>query len=276
MKTLLRAFTAAVVIALFHAATVGWSLGVALSSLLTGVTLTLACNGIAGTLRTETIAVVTWLYWGLSYVSNVIEALYFRVIPVLDAKRSVLGGLFMALLVACILAWMAPPKSREQRRRVRSAPHLWWRIPLLALLFFVIYLSAGIAIHPWIKSFYQNRPLPSLGQLAVLQFCRGLLDVACIFPLLRRLAYSRQGAVWLSACIFTVLCGWGPLLLPNPYLPAPIRLAHSFEMGASGLAFGIITAMLLLKPVSSTSATSAEMPLADPGRLAGPGKSLGF
>lgn len=235
MKKFPRACAVAVVVALFHAATVGWSFGVALSSLLTGTTLVLACDGIAGTPRIEMIAILTWLYWGLSYVSNLIEALYFRVIPVPDAKRSVLGGLVIALLVACILEWLAPAKSREQHHRVRSAAHLWWRIPLLALLFFAIYLSAGIAINPWIKSFYQNRPLPSLGQLAALQFCRGLLDVACIFPLLRRWAYSRQRAAWLSVCVFTVLCGWGPLLLPNRFLPAPIRLAHSVEMGASGI-----------------------------------------
>jgi hypothetical protein len=46
--------------------------------------------------------------------------------------------------------------------------------PVLALLFFVFYLIAGIAIHPWIAAFYQNRPLPSLGQLFLLQFFRGL------------------------------------------------------------------------------------------------------
>jgi hypothetical protein len=265
VKKLLRVCAVAVVVALFHAATVGWSFGVVLSSFLTGTTLVLACGGIEGTPRIEMIAILTWLYWGLSYVSNLIEALYFRVIPVLDAKRSVLGGLVIALLVACILEWLAPTKSREQHRLVRSAAHLWWRFPLLALLFFVIYLSAGIAINPWIKSFYKNRPLPSLEQLAALQFCRGLLDVACIFPLLRRWAYSRQRAAWLSVCVFTVLCGLGPLLLPNRFLPAPIRLAHSVEMGASGIAFGIITTMLLLKPVS---AISAEIPRPGRDRLA--------
>ncbi len=251
MKSLVRAFSVAVVIALFYAATLGWSFGVALSSLLTGTTLVLACQGIRGTPRIEMIAIMTWLYWGLSYVSNVVEALYFRVIPVLDAERSVVGGLFIALLVGCILGWVQPAKGRQQDDCVRSAPHLWWRIPLLALFFFVIYLSAGIAINPWIKSFYQHRPLPSLGQLAALQFCRGLLDVACIFPLLRRWAYARDRAVWLSACVFAVLCGWGPLLLPNRFLPGVIRVAHGVEMGASGMAFGVITAMLLLKPVSS-------------------------
>jgi hypothetical protein len=117
------------------------------------------------------------------------------------------------------------------------------------LLFFVFYMAAGMAIRPWIISFYQNRQLPSLGQLATLQFCRGLLDTACIFPLLRRWACSRQRAAWVSACIFVVLCGWGPLLLPNRFLPGEIRFAHGVEMGAGGIAFGIVTVWLLLKPV---------------------------
>ena len=259
MKMLLRACGVAVAIALFHGATVGWSFGVALSSLLIGTTLVLACDSIEAAPRIEMVAILTWLYWGLSYVSNIIEALYFHVIPVLAAKRSVLGGLVIAVLAACISVWLAPAKSREQIHRARIASHLWWRIPLLALLFFVIYLSAGIAINPWIKSFYQNRPLPSLGDLAALQFCRGLLDVACIFPLSRRWAYSRERAAWLSVCVFTVLCGWGPLWLPNRFLPAPIRLAHGVEMGASGIAFGIITTMLLLKPVSAKSAEIARI-----------------
>lgn len=183
MKTLQRACAVAVVIALFHGATVGWSFGVALSSLLTSTALVLACDGIAGAPRIEMIVILTWLYWGLSYVSNLIEALYFRVIPILDAEKSVVGGLVIALLAACILVSLSPVRSQEQLRPVRSAAHLWWRIPLLALLFFLVYLGAGIAINPWIKSFYQNRPLPSLEQLAALQFCRGLLDIACIFPL---------------------------------------------------------------------------------------------
>ncbi len=86
MNTLLRVCAVAILVALFHAATVGWSFGVALSSLLTGTTLVLACDGIAGTPRVKRIAILTWLYWGLTYASNLIEALYFRVIPILRCK----------------------------------------------------------------------------------------------------------------------------------------------------------------------------------------------
>jgi hypothetical protein len=253
MKRLLQLCSAAVVLALFYAATAGWSIGVVLSSLLTAATLVFACDGMRAKTRIEGIAILAWLFWGLSYVSNLIEALFFHVIPAVDAQRSVASGFVLALLIAFILEWLMPERDREQAHFcVKSAPRLWLRIPVLAFLFFVFYFAAGLAIHPWIAAFYQNRPLPSLGQLFLLQFFRGLLDISCIFPLLRRWIESRQRAAWMSACVFTVLCGWGPLLLPNQFLPTPIRFAHGVEMGGSGIAFGIVAAMLLLKPKRRT------------------------
>lgn len=249
MKAVVPVCLVAALIALFHAVTNGWSPGVALSSLLTSIILVFALKSLAGLQQLETIALVTWLYWGLSYLSNVIEALYFGVIPLRDAEQSLFGGLLLSSLVACTLNWFRSPNCREGPQQVRVAAGLWWRIPLLAVLFFCTYLSAGVAIHPWIESFYRNRPLPSLWQLASLQFCRGLLDIMCIFPLLRLWIYSRQQAVWFSSFAFAVLCSWSPLLLPNRFLPVPIRLAHGIEMGASGIVFGVSTVLLLLKPV---------------------------
>lgn len=255
MRMILQFCVVTVVLTSFYAAAVGWSSDTVLSCLLTAATLVIVCNGISSTKRIERIAILAWLYWGLSYVSNLVEALYFHVIPVLEAGKSIVIGLGLALLVACILEGLMPAKSLETGAlQVSSAPQLWWRIPLLATLFSVFYLAAGAAIFPWVASFYQNRPLPSLRQLMALQLCRGLLDTACIIPLLRRWNQSRRRAAWLSASVFTVLCGWGPLLLPNRFMPGPIRLAHSVEMGASGIAFGVVTVMLLLKPKCLTPA----------------------
>jgi hypothetical protein len=122
-----------------------------------------------------------------------------------------------------------------------------WRIPLLAFAFFVIYLIAGVAIQPWIASFYAHRHLPTLTQLLLLQLCRGAFDLACIYPVFLQWRRSRARAVWMSAYVFTVLCGWSPLLLPNKFLPGQIRLAHAVEMGASGVVFGALAALVLLQ-----------------------------
>jgi hypothetical protein len=133
------------------------------------------------------------------------------------------------------------------------ASNLWWRIPLLDFFFVVTYLVAGIAIQPWIASFYRGRPIPSLGQLVILQFGRGLFDISCVLPIFYRWAHTRKKATLVFSCVFTVLCGWGPLLLPNQFLPDSIRFAHGVEMGASGIAFGVVAATLLLKPARPES-----------------------
>ncbi len=46
-----------------------------------------------------------------------------------------------------------------------------------------------------------------------------------------------------------VLGGIAPLLLPNPFMPSGIRLAHGFEVGISNFLFGMIVgAALASKP----------------------------
>ena len=258
-KSMLQVCVVAGALTVFYAATLRWSLGAAFSAVLTTATLAAAANGVRTATRIERIAILAWLYWGLSYVSNLIEAVDFHVLPAMEACKAAIIGLALACLVASGLeAFLPAPGHESVQGAVRVAPGLWWRVPLLAFLFFVIYLAAGIAIQPWIMSFYQGRPLPSLGQLFGLQLCRGVLDIACAFPLLRRWSHSRRSAVATSVYIFTVLCGWGPLLLPNAFLPGRIRLAHGLEMGASGIVFGMVTALLLLKrrPIASVEVSS--------------------
>jgi hypothetical protein len=247
MKTFGRVLILAVVI--FTALTVmlGWSIFAALSALLTATTLVLVRDGLATQSKLFGFLTIAWMYWGLSYVSNLIEAVYFTVIPKEAAGSAALAGLIMALVIAGLLETLTASEIEKPLHQVAWATGAWWRIPVLAFVFFFIYLAAGIAIHPWIASFYAHRQLPTLTQLLRLQLCRGVLDVAFMYPVYRQWRKSRSLAAWVSACVFTVLCGWGPLLLPNQFMPGSIRLAHAAEMGASGIAFGIITATALLK-----------------------------
>lgn len=248
MKTFPKVLVLTVVISSALTATLGWSIYIPLSALLTSITLVLVRDGLRSPSRLWSLLIVAWLYWGLSYASNLIEAAYFEVIPPQVARLSALFGLVLALGTAGLLEVMTPRGDAPYERRAVLTAGAAWRISVLAFAFFVIYLAAGIAIHPWIASFYTHRHLPTLTQLLSLQLCRGLLDLACIYPVYLQWGKSRARAVWVSACIFTVLCGWGPLLLPNQFLPGPVRLAHAVEMGASGIVFGSLTALLLLKP----------------------------
>lgn len=256
MRRATRIVLAAVAIVLTDALWSGWSPGVLLSGLLTGFALVMVRDGLTAKSHLRGLLTTAWLYWGLSSLSNLIEAVAFRILPFSRAERAAGFELFAALVVAGTIEVLTPVTEESREPQTIVAAGVAWRIPLLAFGFFVIYIAAWIAIQPWIMSFYAHRPLPSLQQLLVLQLCRGLLDIACIYPWYRQWMKGRGRAAWLSAYAFAALCGWGPLLLPNRYIPGSIRIAHAVEMGAAGILFGVLTAFLLLKPSAARLAGS--------------------
>jgi hypothetical protein len=247
-RRLIRLGATAAVLAVANALWAGGSAGALLSALVTAVALVEIRSGLAVRSRWRAMLSMAWVYWGLFSVSNLIEALVFRVIPLRAAEKAAFFELCVALLMAAVLEGLSRQTEEPIRQETVLRGGLVWRLPMLALLFFVLYLMAGIAIQPWIMSFYAHRTLPSLQQLLVVQFCRGLFDLSCVYPWYRQWAGGRGKAAWVSAYGFAALCGWGPLLLPNQYLPGPIRAAHAVEMGAGGIAFGLLTVYVLLKP----------------------------
>ena len=251
MKMFVRVIVLTAVIFGAPTTMLGWSIFTALSALLTAITLVLVRDGFAAHTKLVGFLTTAWMYWGLSYLSNLIEAVYFSVIPIKVAISGALAGLIMALVVAGLLEALTIPGTEGPVRPVALAPGVWWRVPVLAFAFFVVYVAAGAAIYPWVAGFYAHQRLPTLTEILRLQLCRGILDLACIYPVFWQWRQSRKRAVWVSACVFTVLCGWAPLLLPNQFMPGLIRLAHAVEMGASGIVFGIIAATVLLKRVRS-------------------------
>ena len=248
MQRLIQFLTAAAVFAVANTLLVGASPSSLLSALIVALALTAIRDGLSSQSHIRAILSMAWLYWGLFSISNLIEALAFRVIPLRGAERAAVSSLCVGLLVAVVLESLSRRRVMLPQQKTALAKGLVWRVPMLALSFFVLYIAAGLAIQPWIMSFYAHRPLPSLHQLLLLQICRGVLDVSCIYPWYRQWAGSRMHAAWLSAYAFAALCGWGPLLLPNRYLPAPIRAAHAVEMGAAGIALGLLAAYVLLRP----------------------------
>ncbi len=230
---------------------VHWSIGTVFSALVTALALVPVYDGLRPGSRLQGVATIALMYWGLSYASNLVEAVAFKVIPVAGALKSASEGLVTAIAAAWLLERLMPFQNRFKQPQARIATGMAGRIPLLVFIFFVAYLAAGIAIQPWIMGFYAGRFLPSLRELAILVPLRGLFDIACVLPWFLQWQKSRSQAVWLSAYVFAALCGWGPLLLPNAYLPSEIRIAHAIEIGAFGIVFGAFSAFLLLKPQAS-------------------------
>ena len=125
-------------------------------------------------------------------------------LPAAAARRSALVGLIMALAIAGLLEVMTTPGGGLSGCQTVLRTGVWWRIPVLAFAFFVIYLAAGVSIHPWIASFYAHRQLPTIIQLLRLQLFRGVLDISCVYPMYWQWMKSRKRVVWVSACVFSL------------------------------------------------------------------------
>ncbi len=238
--------------------TAGWALGTAVSASLTAIGLVAMRRGIAPATHGRGVATVALAFWGLSYLSNLIEAAAFHILSAAQAARGALVGLAIATAAAGLLEALLARPAAHGIRASEPARGAVWRFPLLALAFLVTYLAAGLAIQPWIMSFYAGRSLPSMGELVPLILFRGLLDVACVYPWLRQWVLTRGKAALVSAYAFTVLCGWGPLLLPSHFLPPAIRAAHAVEMASSGIVFGALVAWLLITPARKPVAREIE------------------
>jgi hypothetical protein len=63
--------------------------------------------------------------------------------------------------------------------------------------------------------------------------------------LVRSLAASRREAALLTGLVFSVIGGVAPLLVPNPYMPASIRMVHLAEVGVSNLLYGALCGWVL-------------------------------
>ena len=180
-----------------------------------------------------------------------IEAMFFSVeIPRVVAVRMLTSGLVVTLLFTFILVALLGklrPSAREaapdpERRRWSQ----WlWRIVVCVLAYVFLYFIAGAIIFPYVREFYDGKALPDLSQILRMQIFRGFLYVCAAIPLVRMLNVRRFEATVLAGLAFAILGAVAPLIVPNPYMPANIRLVHGFEAGISNFIFGLIAGLLL-------------------------------
>jgi hypothetical protein len=120
------------------------------------------------------------------------------------------------------------------------------RFATASCVYFVLYSVAGITVHPVIKNFL-CRPVATLSWRT---FRNSILTGTTLHRRCSSVPQANGGrrlhaGVVLSLC-FSVLGGIAPLLLPNAYMPVPIRIAHSIEVGVSNFLYGLAVAWLVV------------------------------
>ena len=86
------------------------------------------------------------------------------------------------------------------------------------------------------------------------QILRALLWVALALPVIHFLKGQRTEIALAIGFVFAVLMN-AQLLLPNPYMPETVRMAHLVETASSNFIFGVLVGGLLAErhPLANTS-----------------------
>lgn len=193
------------------------------------------------------------VFYGITTLLSQIETVVFlrylvsvvppEAIPRLFIQGAVVAALFSPLVVVVHgkMRGKAPEEGLKLSWRIPWTEWLWKGV-LIAVLYVVIYIAfgnfifrplagkafteyyAGLNLPPWILPF---------------QMGRGLLWLVLALLVMGMMNGRWWEAGLAVALLFSVLMG-SLLLLPNPYMPEGIRMAHLVEVTTSNFLFGYL------------------------------------
>jgi len=178
----------------------------------------------------------------LRYLMDVVPA---EIIPRLFVQGAVVAGLFSPVAVLIHGKMKSIEELHSPNNLVMPLSEWMWKLILIAVIYVVIYFSFGMLVFMPLageafQEFYGNLQLPVW--ILPFQMVRGVIFGLIAIPVIRMMNSERvQLAV---ALLFSVLMG-SLLLLPNPFMPETIRMAHFVEVTTSNFLFGWLVARIL-------------------------------
>ena len=207
--------------------------------------------------------------WGVTTVMPQIESVYFLTrLPRGMVPRLFVMGALVAGIVAPAAVWLLGrwrPRIRvdaadDSAHRLDMSPLQWAvRLAVVVVLYLVLYFTFGYYVawrNPAVQAYYGGTDPGSLvaqlrnvlratPMLVPLQVLRALMWVALAVPIIRMTRGAWWHAALAVALLFSVVMN-SQLLLPNPYMPTPVRMAHLVETASSNFVFGWLLVLVLL------------------------------
>jgi len=208
-------------------------------------------------LRGPKLALAVFLiYYIIGHFNILIEAYIFNVTDRAETTKEMLQGLFIAvifvpLFVLILNKWEGSSESLEFKKR--SVFSWFWRGALGIFIYLIFYIGAGMilqATYPDLMAYYEGK-LPTVDVMILTQFPRGLLFVLVAVLILRTLKLSQLKKALIIGLVFSIIGGIAPLISPNEFMPANIRMVHGIEVGISNFLYGMTLAYLLGTAVRS-------------------------
>lgn len=186
------------------------------------------------------------------------------------------------LMGALVLAGFIPPAvvilgkrkaetgSGEANSRLVMPARDWiWRSGLIAVGYLVLYFSFGYFIawrSPAVREYYGGTDSGNFIEqmrtvvrdtpwLPFFQMLRGLMWMALALPVIRMMKGRWWEAGLAVALLFSVVMN-SQLLIPNPFMPEAVRMAHLVETASSNFLFGwLVVCVLLYRPAHRVLST---------------------
>ncbi len=226
------------------------------------------------------IGVVVLLEFGIETFMSQIETLFFGSafsIPSDVMRTIILSGALRALIFAplavLILGKMRSHGEQAGPNTRLAMPWRSWvgRLALLPVIYLCLYFLFGYYV-AWqspdvrqlyagttaIEPFFQHMAGVVQGNPWIFPFqvLRSWLWIGLALPVVRMM----KGRPWETALAVGLALGLlltSQLLIPNPYMPAPVRLAHFLETSSSNFIYGALIGWLFSAPQPASGQTAS-------------------
>ncbi len=201
-------------------------------------------------------AVMVVFYGVTTFMPQIESAVFITRLPAGTLPRLFALGALVALpfsvLAVPILGKRKPDPLVNPDPGSRVPAGEWtWKILILVVLYLVLYFTFGYFVawkNPAVREYYGGTdPGSFVAQMQTVtrdspwlvpfQILRGLCWVILALITVRVLKGSRLEAAITIGLLFGLVMN-AQLLLPNPYMPEPVRMAHLVETATSNFIFG--------------------------------------
>jgi hypothetical protein len=217
-------------------------------------------------------ATIFFVCYGVMTVMPQIESAVFLthlppgMVPRLFLMGAVIAAPFSVLAVRMLGKRRAATADTELKpRRVMPASEWIWKLAVIAIVYVILYFTFGYFIawrNPAVRDHYGGiDPGGFFAQmksvcartpwLIPFQLLRAMLWVAFAWPVMRMMKGRWPATALALGLLFAVVMN-AQLLLPNPYMPATVRMTHMLETASSNFIFGWFVGWLLTPQASRT------------------------
>lgn len=223
-------------------------------------------------------ATVFFVFYGvMTFMSQIESAVFLTRLPAGMLPRLFLMGAliaapFAALAVLILGKRKASVSDAEENSRLVMPGSEWtWKLAVIAAAYVILYFTFGYFIawkSPAVREYYggtdpggfmaqMGTVLRDTPWLIPLQILRAMCWTLLALPVVRSLKGQWQETALSTGFLFAVLMS-APLLIPNPYMPEPVRVAHLVETASSNFIFGVFVGWLLTGPHASEKAAMVQ------------------